>query len=404
MCRAGTPPASSAAQQTATLQLSSQERIPPVRVAPLAPPESTATGSKRDAQQPSLSAAKEQEQDTGSSKQETSKQRGDDSAAISGNEKQAGKPQPHLSHESAAQAPVGQNRQHAVVYELDSSQAAHAALTSSTPTANHPARAAVYHLDGTHQSRRLSAGSPAPSGCMDGGIASQAGARGGLSIAQQAVLRCRQKHLEQGEPQQGLQQPRPPQGHSPSADSGSRQAGASPSQHVSSAKAPGATAECSGGLASRQREARLHGPHDSASSRQVEQALPRAQGMRRDSDRGQSTYPAGAACGNEALGTPQRAGSGLAAQRKHTGEASTGQHAERRKQGDVTRHRQHRPAHLDGLVAPPQDKKVTSPVTQVRLCTSRHKARSHDSAPDCGMLPQSESFAAISCYEDGFMS
>ena len=368
MCRAGTPPASSAAQQAATLQPSSHERVPPVRVAPIAPPESPATGSKRDTQQPSSSAAEEQEQDTAKPKQESSKQRGDDSAAISGNQKQAGKPQPGLSHESAAQAPVGQNRQHAVVYELGSSQAAHAAPTSSTPKAEHPAKAAMYHLDGTHQSKRLSAGSPAPSGRTEGGFASQAGAGGGLSIAQQAVLRCRQKHLEQGEPKQGLQQPRLPQDHSPFADSGSRQTRASPSQHDSSAKAPRADAECSGGPASRQREARLHGPHDSASSRQVEQALPRAQSTRRDSDRGQRPSPAGAASGNEALGTPQRAGSGLAAQQERTEEANSGQHTERHNQGDVTRHRQHRPAHLDGPVAPPQDKKIKSPVTQVTLC------------------------------------
>ena len=381
MCRAVTPHASSAAQQAATLQPSSQERVPPVRVAPLALPESPATGSKRDARQPSLSAAKERAQDTVRPKQERSKPREEDSAAVLGSQKQAGKPQPRLSHESAAQAPAGQNRQHAVVYELGSSQAAHAASASSTPPAQHPAKAAEYHLDGTHQSKRLSAGSPEPSGRTEGGFASQAGARRGLSIAQQAVLRCRQKHLEQAEPKQGLQQPRPPQDHSPSAGSGSRHADASPLQHVSSAKAPGAHAECSGGPASRQREARLHGPHDSASSRQVEQALPRAQSTRRDSDRGQSLSPAGAASGDEALGTPQRAGSGLTAQQERLGDASTGQHAERPKQGDATRHRQHRPAHLDGLVVPPQDKKVTSPITQVTLCRARHKAWSHDAAP-----------------------
>ena len=386
MCRAVTPPASSAVQQAAILQPSSHERVPPVCVAPIAPPESPATGSKRDAQQPSSSAAKEQQQDTARPKQERNKQRGDDSATEHlGNQKQAGNPQPCLNCESAAQAPVGQNRQHAVVYELGNSQAAHAASTSSTPTSEHPAKAAVYHLDGTHQSKRLSAGSPVPSGCMDGGIALHAGTRGGLSIAQQAVLRCRQKHLEQEEPKQGLQQPRPPQDHSPSADSGSRQAGASPSQHVSSAKAPRANAECSGGPASRQREPHQHGPHDSASSRQVEQALPRAQSTRRDSDRGQRPSPAIAVSGDEALGTPQRAGSGLAAQQQRMGEASTEQHAERQKHGDMTRHRQHRPAHLDGLVVPPQDKKATSPVTQVTLCRSRHKAWSHVAAPCCSM-------------------
>ena len=322
-----------------------------------------------------MSAAREQEQDAARPKQERSKTREEGSAAEHlGNQKQAGRAQPRLSCESAAQAPVGQNRQHAVVYELESSQAAYAAPVSSTPTAEHPAKAAVYHLDGTHQSKRLSAGSPAPSGRTEGGFASQAGARGGLSIAQQAVLRCRQKHLEQAEPKQGLQQPRPPQDHSPSADSGSRQAGASPSQHASSAKASRADAECSGGPASRQREARLQGPHDSASSRQVEEALPRAQSTRRDSDGAQRPSPAGAVSGDEASETPQRAGSGLAAQQQRTKEASTGQHAERRKQGDVTRHWQHRPAHLDGLVVPLQDKKATSTVTQVSSCRSRHKA------------------------------
>ena len=133
-----------------------------------------------------MSAAREQEQDAARPKQERSKTREEGSAAEHlGNQKQAGRAQPRLSCESAAQAPVGQNRQHAVVYELESSQAAYAAPVSSTPTAEHPAKAAVYHLDGTHQSKRLSAGSPAPSGRTEGGFASQAGARGGLSIAQQ---------------------------------------------------------------------------------------------------------------------------------------------------------------------------------------------------------------------------
>lgn len=367
MCRAAASPASSSAQQAAALQPCSQDRITQVCVAPLAPPESPARGSKQDTQQQPLSAAKEQQQGTARPKQEGGSQRGRGIATESGKQEQSGWPQPGLSCENAAQAPQAHDRQHAVVYQLGSPQAAHAASASSILTAGHLAKAAMYHLGDSHQSSRPSAGSPAPSGCMEGVPPSQTGARAGLSIAQQAVLRCRhrQLELEQGERKQGLQQPRPPQDDIPPADSSSRQAGASPLQHVSLLKAPRADADSPGGPASRQRGPSLQGPHDSASSAQVEQALPRAQNTRRDSDRRQRPSLAGAGSGGEALGTPQHAGSNVAARQERHGDASAGHHAECHKQGDVIRHALHRPAHVGDLAVPLQAKAAPSPVAQV---------------------------------------
>ena len=138
---------------------------------------------------------------------------------------QKGRPQTDTS--TPSRAPAVQDRQQAVVYTLGQTDSPKHALSSPSVAGERPSPAvchlsdtppgsagvtrapqhkperAVHHLSDTVSGSRLQASSLAPAGSAD---APKQARQAGLSIAQQAVLRCREKQLALGrEPEQDMQ-------------------------------------------------------------------------------------------------------------------------------------------------------------------------------------------------------
>lgn len=138
---------------------------------------------------------------------------------------QKGRPQTETS--TPSRTPATQDRQQAVVYSLGETDSPKDAASSPSVARERPSPAvchlsdtppgsagitrapqqkperAVHHLSNTISGSRLQAGSLAPAGSA--GAPKQA-RQAGLSIAQQAVLRCREKQLALGrEPEQDMQ-------------------------------------------------------------------------------------------------------------------------------------------------------------------------------------------------------
>jgi len=191
-----------------------------------------------------------------------------------------------------------QSRQQAVVYSLGDSTGGPSRAVAPPLSTGEQGKPAVYHLSGLPSDSESPSGSPGHLGGGGAASVSQLKPKAGLSIAQQAVLRCRQKQLAVGEPEEELQRRRDQLEDVPKG-SASKQAGMSPSQ-------------ANGMARGRMMHAHLvpqSGLHDSAMSNDKKPGkdvgdLPPSQKLRRDSETGQRPLPAGAKRGAQALGSP----------------------------------------------------------------------------------------------------
>ena len=208
---------------------------------------------------------------------------------------------PHLNGRKGRNGnePEVQRHQRAVVYSLSESPGNPHHAAASSPAAGQQAKPAISYspaAGSVSDSPASNSGSP---GSVGTASTSKPKAKAELSIAQQAVLRCRQKQLAMGEPHQDLQARRQ---HLEDASSGSasKQEAMSPSQangmsrgrmmhaHLAPAQPRSHESECGGSDRSEQEVRQLHS----------------SQELRGDSGTGQRPLPAGAKRGMQALGVP----------------------------------------------------------------------------------------------------
>jgi len=266
-------------------------------MAPLAVPSAPEAAKAAPMLQPSTACKQQEDSSASQLKGSSSRQ-----VVSHGMPQQESTAQPDSSSGSKKQetsAPRHQSRQQAVVYSLGESSGICSRAVAPPSSTGEKGKPAVYHPSGSPSDSESPSGSP---GHLGGGAvasASQLKPKAGLSIAQQAVLRCRQKQLAVGEPEEELQRRRG-QLEDVSLASASKQAGMSPSQ---------ANAMARGRMMHAHLAPPQSGLHDSAMSNDKKSGkdtgdLPPSQKLRRDSETGQRPLPAGAKRGAQALGSP----------------------------------------------------------------------------------------------------